>query len=578
MPTELLPHAIPAHRPLWFRLGDLVFKVATEASELQQVHELNYLTFVREIGQHEDLGRPTLVDKFHERNLYLIATRAGSVVAMLAVHDRPPFSVATRLEDPAWIERNCPRPVEVRLLAVRPTERQSVVLPGLLWLLYRHAGTAGYSHMLASGVRQQLGMYRKLGFEAIGVERPSGHAYFTPLVMPVESLPEPMLRMAARLERRAACVPTSASPLPSNPDPPPTQPEHIVSLLPGPPEFSRDVVLAFAERPTSHREPECVTRFERCRRVLGEMAGNVDAAILVGSGTLANECVAATLASMRRPGLVLVNGEFGARLAEQARRWGLEFERLEWNWGRPWDLPRIDAALKSLGTGSWIWGVHGETSTGVLNPIEVLVELARARGLRVCLDCVSTLGSVPLNLDGVFLASSTSGKCLGSFAGLAVLLGNARHVRDAVTENVPLALDARAAFDSRGPRFTVPSSLIGALDAAISRFDTPTKRAREYARIHRLGAAVRAGLRRMHAEPVAPDAYASPSVTTFEPPIGCSPERLSLACRAFGFEINVRSPYLPARGWAQIATMGNVHEGDIERLFTALAGRHNHDS
>lgn len=567
-PLRLVPPA--AQRPLSIRLGELVFKKAADEDELRQVHELNYLTFVREIGQHEDPGRPALVDKFHERNLYLIAKRGGNVVAMLAIHDRPPFSVTSRLDDPSWIERSCPRPLEVRLLAVRPSERKSVVLPGLLWLLYRLAEGAGYSHLLASGVRRQLGMYRKLGFEEIGPERQSGHAFFTPLAMAIDELPAPMRRIAARFEHHAESdrqsPPPSASP-----------PERTISLLPGPPELSPEVQMALAARAISHRESACIARFERCRQVLGAMAGDVDAAMMMGSGTLANECVAATLASIhpKRSGLVLVNGEFGARLAEQARRWGLQFEQLLWAWGEPWDMDRVDAALSRLDEGSWVWGVHGETSTGVLNPVEQLVTLARRRGTRVCLDCVSTLGSVPIDLSGVFLAASTSGKCLGSVAGLAMVLGDVDEVRKCATDRVPLALDARAAFDARGPRFTISSSLIGALDAALSRFDTPAKREAEYARVRRLGATVRRGLRDLHAEPIAKDEHASPSVTTFVPPLAYSPERLALVCRSHGFEINVHSPYLPPRGWAQIATMGNVEERDITRLFGALREWHN---
>lgn len=560
-----LPPCPHPRRPPLLHLAGLTFKRADAADELRQVHELNYLTFVREIGQHDDPGTPALVDKFHERNLYLIAKRGPEVVAMLAVHDRPPFSVASRLDDPSWIDRHCPRPLEVRLLAVRPTERKSVVLPGLLLLLYRHAGDAGYSHLLASGVRRQLGMYRKLGFEAIGPERPSGNAFFTPLAMAVDDLPAPMRRIAARLEQHAAI------------DEKPTPAERVISLLPGPPEFSPEVERALTERAISHRTPACVARFERCRDLLGAMAGGVDATMMMGSGTLANECVAATLASLRprRAGLVLVNGEFGARLAEQARRWGLEFKMLEFAWGRAWNMDEVDAALKRLDAAAWVWGVHGETSTGVLNPIDDLLALARDRGLRVCLDCVSTLGSVPLDLDGVFLATSTSGKCLGAPAGLAILLGRARELRGLPTNTAPLALDARAAFDARGPRFTIASTLINTLDAALARLDTREKREAEYARVRRLGEMVRAGLRRLHAQPIAPDACASPSVTTFAPPAGLSPERFALVCRAAGFEINVHSPYLPPRGWAQIATMGNVQEHDVERLFIALHQWHN---
>ena len=107
---------------------------------------------------------------------------------------------------------------------------------GLLWLLYRLAEGAGYSHLLASGVRRQLGMYRKMGFEAIGPERQSGNAFFTPLAMALDDLPGPMRRIAARFEHHAE---------PDGKNPPPAAPsDRLISLLPGPPELWPEVQYA----------------------------------------------------------------------------------------------------------------------------------------------------------------------------------------------------------------------------------------------------------------------------------------------------------------------------------------------
>src|SRR5205807_1540327 len=113
-------------------------------------------------------------------------------------------------------------------------------------------------------------------------------------------------------------------------------------------------------------------------------------AILNGSGTLANEAVAATLAATAGAGrgVLLVNGEFGQRLARQATRFGLVPRHLTWPWGEPWDLDAVDATLAAEPPGSWVWGVHQESSTGVLNDLPGLVQVARRRGVRVCMDCI----------------------------------------------------------------------------------------------------------------------------------------------------------------------------------------------
>lgn len=553
-PLLLVP-AAPGCRALAARIGDVMFKKAETADELAQVHALNFQTFAREIGQYPDRPGPLLVDKFHEKNLYLIARRGPRVLAMVAVHDQPPFSVASRMPDPGWIERHCPWPLEVRLLAVRPEERQTATLPGLLWALYRFALAAGYSHLLASGVRQQLRLYRRLGFAALGPEQRSGNAAFTPLALAVRRMPAAARRIAARMEQLAHIEPLANR-------------ARRVSLLPGPPQLAPPVRRALRARPFSHRDPRFVARFEHARRVLGEMAGGVDVALLVGSGTTANECIAAALSKLALPtaGLVLTNGEFGERLAGMARRWGLAFRCLRWNWGQPWRIDEVAAALEELPPGGWVWGVHCETSTGVMNPVEALSESAAPRDIRVCLDCVSSLGSVPLDLRGVFLAAGASGKCLGAIAGLALVLGDAERVRRSLSGPLPASLDVVEAFATPGPRFTVPSTLLSALYAALRRFDAPLKRERAYAEYRRLGELVRDGVRRLGSRPLAD----GPAVTTFAPPMGYSCEHFALLCRAYGFEINARSPYLLDRGLVQIATMGDVRPADCERLFRAL--------
>src|SRR5262249_8995754 len=145
--------------------------------------------------------------------------------------------------------------------------------------------------------------------------------------------------------------------------------------------------------------------------------------ILNGSGTLANECVAATLAADPRPGrgVLLINGEFGQRLARQATRFGLQPRLLSWPWGEPWDLDQVEAALAGGPPGSRVWGVHQESSTGVLNDLPGLVRVARAREVRVCVDCISSLGAVPLDLSQVYLATGATGKSLAAFAGAALI-------------------------------------------------------------------------------------------------------------------------------------------------------------
>jgi hypothetical protein len=173
-----------------FHVGRYVFKRADCPDELEQIHALNYATFVQEIPQHADLGDGRLVDKFHAKNQYFVAISYSRVVGMVSTHDQPPFSVANRLPEPEVLHAPGVCPLEVRLLAICPEHRGGVVFAGLLWAVYQHACGGRYTHLFISAIEARLNMYEQLGFQAmgpaVGVEPPR----FVPMAMPVSRIDE----------------------------------------------------------------------------------------------------------------------------------------------------------------------------------------------------------------------------------------------------------------------------------------------------------------------------------------------------------------------------------------------------
>ena len=171
------------------------FKQAQTEAEFEQVHRLNHATFVVEVGQYGDTGERRLVDKFHHKNIYFIAILEGEIVGMVSAHDRPPFSIADRLSGPEVLDRLGGHPIEVRLLAIQPDSRHGLVFPGLLLAIHEHAIRNGCTHVLISGIQQRLPLYRKLGFRALGPAVSHGQAWFVPMVLDLDPLPE---KLAAR--------------------------------------------------------------------------------------------------------------------------------------------------------------------------------------------------------------------------------------------------------------------------------------------------------------------------------------------------------------------------------------------
>ncbi len=528
------------------------YRVAETSDEIEQVLRLNYQTFVRELGQYDDDGSERLIDKFHEKNRYLVGMLDGEVAGMLCMHDRPPFSIAARLPDPSILTRPGSRPLEVRLLAIQPEHRRGALFAGLIETLLRFAREQSYTHLLISGVVEQVPLYEHLGFQRLGPAVSCGAAAFVPMSVEVAKLETRhalALRRWTRRQSRSHEVP-------------------VVSLLPGPVPLSAEVKRALAEPPIYHRDPEFLDLFTSVRNSLSRLVGGRVVAVLVGSGTLANDAVAAVLSALPAEpnGLVLVNGEFGERLVRQARRFGLTPRVLSWEWGDPWNLDEINLALAALRPGDWVWGVHLETSTGVLNDLPGLLRLCQSRGLRVCLDAMSSCGAVPLDLTQVFLATATCGKSLGAVAGLAFVFADERELRDVNHDRLPTSLDLVAALAAPGTRFTVPSPLVKSLAAALESY-AEHRAAAHFEHYQTLGTRLRAGLRRVGLIPLAAEQFANPVVTTFRPPASFTASQFLERCARAGFQIGGQSEYLARRGLVQVATMGATTHTEVNRFL-----------
>jgi aspartate aminotransferase-like enzyme len=535
------------------RNGRTIFKIADGETIFRQIHRLNHSVFVRELGQHIS-PRDQLVDKFHHKNTYLVAMRRGRLVGMLAVHGAKPFSISERLPDPNALKA-LSRPLEVRLLAIRSARRGGLILAGLLALLWRYAQAGAYTHLLVSGLEQRRALYQRLGLQAIGPAVQSGKASFIPMLMDLTNPAPTVLMLAARLTTSMKWVK-----------------QRPLRLLPGPVHLAKAVRESMARHPMYHRSNEFARLFEKTRAALCDLTKGAQTVLLCGSGTLANDAVALALAaeSRARKGLVLVNGEFGERLVDQAQRAGLQFRTLEWPWGVPWDLGDVARALAGDPDLRWVWGVHLETSTGVLNDLAGLSSLARSQDIDVCVDCVSSLGAVSADLSCVHLAAASSGKSLGGVAGVAMVIVGAESVRRVMRLQMPSYIDLAAAIQTRGPRFTMPSCLLSALDFALNEYLSQEARERRFQNYAELGRLVRAGLRDLGIDALAAEACAAPVITTFKVPAWTSPTQFAKMCRQAGYEVAYQSQYLRKRRLAQIATMGAIVPADLTRLFDGI--------
>jgi aspartate aminotransferase-like enzyme len=521
----------------------LQFKVATENWELELVHQLNYKTFVEEIPQHEPGATPRLVDKFHAENTYLICLSGNQLVGMMAVRGRRPFSLDQKLPD---LDRHLPpghRPCEVRLLAVEKEFRTGQVFQGLIALIWQYFTENGYDLGVISGTTRQRKLYRHLGFSPFGPLVGKGDAMFQPMYCPLEAF-----------EKKAEDFLRNSPPRSEGP----------VNFLPGPVAIHNDVRKVFEQPPESHRGDTFVAEFQLTRQRLCQLTGAKNVEILLGSGTLANDAIGAQLSLEKGPGLILTNGEFGERLVDQAHRFGLTFDTLQFPWGQVFDLCAIEHFIARSSALKWVWCVHCETSTSMLNDLAVLKQLCAERHLKLCADCISSIGLVPVNLEGLYLASGASGKGLASFPGLSLVFYN--HELQPSPKRLPRYLDLALYAKSQGIAFTHSSNLVHALNAAVQRVEWPKK----FSELVQTSRWLRGRLRELGFELITPDCEAAPGVVTIAMPPELSSARIGLQLEQANYLISYNSEYLRRRNWIQICLMGEHSRIKLNGLLNGL--------
>ena len=347
--------------------------------------------------------------------------------------------------------------------------------------------------------------------------------------------------------------------------PPSRAVEHLLAnYLPGPVDVHEDVRAAFQRDPVSHRSDAFLAEFCTTKRLLCELTSAQRVEILLGSGSLANDAVCAQLSLREERGLILSNGEFGDRLIDHAMRQRLDCEVYRVAWGEPFDYVEIRRRMLHNAALRWLWAAHCETSTGILNELDTLKRICVERGVKLCLDCISSIGAVPVDLTGVYLASCVSGKALASFPGLSMVFYD-HEVAPAPT-SLPRYFDLGYYAAQSGIPFTHSSNLVYALQTALHRIRWQEK----FVQIREAVMELRPRLREAGFQIIAPDAYASPAVVTIALPRDTSSPAIGLALQAAGYLLNYNCGYLLERNWIQICLMGEWSRHHLDALPDVL--------
>jgi len=219
------------------------------------------------------------------------------------------------------------------------------------------------------------------------------------------------------------------------------QPPRRILMGPGPSDVSPRVLAALARPTVGHLDPAFQDLMEEIKAALARLFNAPGHACvpLPAPGTAGME---AALMNLLEPGdraVIAVNGVFGGRMVDMAGRAGAEVVRVDAPWGQPVDVAGVEAALAS-GPAKVLAFVHAETSTGVRSDAAALCALARRHGALSIVDCVTSLGGVPVDAaawDADVLYSGTQ-KCLSAPPGLSPVAFSPRALEAVAARKSPV--------------------------------------------------------------------------------------------------------------------------------------------
>jgi alanine-glyoxylate transaminase/serine-glyoxylate transaminase/serine-pyruvate transaminase len=207
------------------------------------------------------------------------------------------------------------------------------------------------------------------------------------------------------------------------------EPEGIQRILLGPgPSMVHPRVLQTLSSPlVGHLDPYFLKIMERTQALLRYVFQTSNRLTLTvsGTGSAAMETAIANFVEPGMPVLVCINGFFGSRLAEMARRYGGNVEFISRPWGEVFAPEEVKATLEKR-PAKVVALVHAETSTGALQPLDDIIKVVHRQGGVVIVDAVTSLGGLPVNVDerGIDICYSGSQKCLGVPPGLGPITVN----------------------------------------------------------------------------------------------------------------------------------------------------------
>ena len=243
-----------------------------------------------------------------------------------------------------------------------------------------------------------------------------------------------------------------------------------------------------------------------------------------GSGTFSIEAAVNTLVPRTGHVLVLVNGAYGKRMARLTAMMGRKLTVFETADDVPTTGTDVARLLDADATITHVGLIHCETSTGIENPLADIAEAVATRKRSLIVDAMSSFGALPIDATKISFDAliAASGKCIEGPPGMGFVFVRKAVLEQCAGNSTSLSLDLHDQWvymeKTTQWRFTPPTHIVVALDAALEQYRAQGGQPARLARYAANCETLVAGMKEMGFKPFLDPRIQAPIIVTFHAP------------------------------------------------------------
>lgn len=297
--------------------------------------------------------------------------------------------------------------------------------------------------------------------------------------------------------------------------------------------------------------------------------------LMQGSGTFVVESVMTTAIAGNDKVLIITNGAYGERIVRMAQYSRLNYVECSVAYNEVPDENDMRRILEEDQEITHIVMVHCETTTGILNPIEMIANLAKEFDKTLLIDAMSSFGGIAINVAelGIDYLISSANKCIQGVPGFGFVIANVEKLNECEGNARSLSLDLYDQWkemDKDGKwRYTSPTHVVAAFAKAMEELIEGGGIPARYVRYQQNNRLLRERLEKLNIHAYISAEKQSPIITTFLfPNEQFSFEEFYSYVKAQGYVIYPGK--LTDVNTFRIGNIGEIYEEDIQELCSII--------